>query len=308
MIVLQLLFGVIVPYAALVTFLGGMVYRVVAWAKVPVPFRIPTTCGQQKSLRWIKADNLENPHNILGVVGRMALEVLLFRSLFRNTRTVIKGGPRLAYVSNKYLWVGALVFHWCFLMIVLRHLRFFIDPVPSFVIFLQSLDGLFQIGVPVIYVSDVLIPLALGFLLVRRLASPRLRYISLPADYFPLLVLLGIVLTGVLMRHFFKTDVVEVKRLALGLFSLRPVVPVGVGFIFYLHLFFVSLLLAYFPFSKLVHMAGVFLSPTRNLVNNNRKRRHTNPWNYPVKVHTYEEYEDEFREKMKDAGIPVEKE
>jgi hypothetical protein len=55
-------------------------------------------------------------------------------------------------------------------------------------------------------------------------------------------------------------------------------------------------------------MAGVFLSPTRNLANNNRSVRHVNPWNYPVKVHTYEEYEEEFREFMKDAGIPVEKE
>ncbi|MFN3480827.1 MAG: menaquinol oxidoreductase, partial [Thermodesulfovibrionales bacterium] len=59
---------------------------------------------------------------------------------------------------------------------------------------------------------------------------------------------------------------------------------------------------------KLVHLGGIFLSPTRNLANNNRMVWHENPWNYPVKVHTYEEYEEEFREKMKMAGIPVEKE
>jgi hypothetical protein len=67
-------------------------------------------------------------------------------------------------------------------------------------------------------------------------------------------------------------------------------------------------LLAYFPFSKLMHMAGVFLSPTRNMANNNRAVRHINPWDYPVKTHTYEEYEDEFREKMKKSGVPVDKE
>ena len=38
-----------------------------------------------------------------------------------------------------------------------------------------------------------------------------------------------------------------------------------------------SALAAYFPFSKLMHMAGVFLSPTRNLANNNRMVRHVNP-------------------------------
>jgi len=69
----------------------------------------------------------------------------------------------------------------------------------------------------------------------------------------------------------------------------------------------VSVLLAYFPFSKLMHLAGVFLSPTRNLSNNSRFVRHVNPWNYPVKVHTYEEYEEEFRDKMIEAGLPVDK-
>jgi hypothetical protein len=57
-----------------------------------------------------------------------------------------------------------------------------------------------------------------------------------------------------------------------------------------------------------MHMGGVFLSPTRNLPCNTRAVRHVNPWNYPVEVHTYEEYEEEFREKMIEAGLPVEKE
>jgi nitrate reductase gamma subunit len=86
-----------------------------------------------------------------------------------------------------------------------------------------------------------------------------------------------------------------------------PVVPETLSPLFYGHLFLVTVLLAYFPFSKLVHMAGVFLSPTRNLAGNNRAVRHVNPWDYPVKVHPYDEYEDEFREKMKAAGVPVER-
>jgi hypothetical protein len=57
-----------------------------------------------------------------------------------------------------------------------------------------------------------------------------------------------------------------------------------------------------------MHLGGVFLSPTRNLANNNRAERHINPWNYDVKVHTYEEYEDEFREKMIKVGLPLDKE
>jgi nitrate reductase gamma subunit len=110
------------------------------------------------------------------------------------------------------------------------------------------------------------------------------------------------------MRYFTKVDIVGVKELAMGLVTFKPSVPQGIGAIFYIHLFLVCTLFMYFPFSKLMHMGGVFLSPTRNLSNNSRMIRHINPWNYPVHLHTYEEYENDFREKMKDAGIPVEKE
>jgi len=56
-----------------------------------------------------------------------------------------------------------------------------------------------------------------------------------------------------------------------------------------------------------MHMGAIFLSPTRNLPNNSREKLHRNPWNKPGKFRTYAEYEDEFREKMKKAGLPVEK-
>src|SRR3989337_1025227 len=81
---LHFFFGVVIPYIAIATFVIGIIYRVVKWGLSPVPFCIPTTCGQQESLPWIKQDKLENPSNTLGVIGRMALEVLFFRSLFRN--------------------------------------------------------------------------------------------------------------------------------------------------------------------------------------------------------------------------------
>ena len=55
------LFGVLIPYVALAVFLGGMAYRVISLANIPVPFRIPTTCGQQKSLPWIKQYSIEPP-------------------------------------------------------------------------------------------------------------------------------------------------------------------------------------------------------------------------------------------------------
>ncbi|MFH1486510.1 MAG: sulfate reduction electron transfer complex DsrMKJOP subunit DsrM [Chloroflexota bacterium] len=307
---IHLLFGVIIPYLAIAVFVFGLIYRVLKWARVPVPFCIPTTCGQQKSLPWIKANNLENPYNTVGVIGRMMLEVFLFRSLFQNTKSELRqGAQRLVYRGSKYLWLGAMVFHWSLLIILVRHLSLLTEPVPSFVLALQQFDGAFEIAMPTIFITDALILAALGYLLLRRLGDSYARYISLPADYLAVLLLLSVAVSGVLMRFFFKVNLVAIKEFALGMLSLNPFVPTeAIGLPFYIHLFLVSSLLAYFPFSKMVHMAGVLLSPTRNLANTSRMRRYVNPWDHPVKVHTYQEWEDEFRGVMKTAGLPLEKE
>ena len=69
---LDYLFGVVFPYLAFAVFLGGFIYRVTNWAKSPVPFRVPTTSGQGKSLDWVKQDKLDCPATFWQVVGRMA--------------------------------------------------------------------------------------------------------------------------------------------------------------------------------------------------------------------------------------------
>ena len=300
-------FGVVLPYLAGALFLVGLVSRVLGWARVPVPFRIPTTCGQQQSLPWIRQQKLDNPHNTLTVVGRMALEILFFRSLMRDTKARMVDDRGLVYGTDLSLWLGAMAMHWMMLGILIRHLRLITHPVPFFVTFLEEMDGFLEVGLPVFYVSSIAFLVAVAFLLIRRLRSPQVRYISLVGDYFPLFLLLGIGLSGFWLRHLARTDVVAIKQFALSLAHFAPVVPESVSPLFYGHLTLVCVLLAYVPFSKLTHMAGAFLSPTRNLANNNRRVRHVNPWDYPVKVHSYEEYEDELRDKMKAAGVPVEK-
>jgi nitrate reductase gamma subunit len=238
----------------------------------------------------------------------MALEVFAFRSLFRNTRIELRDGPKLDYGSNKWLWVAALAFHYAFLVVFIRHFRLFMEPVPFFVGALESVDGFVEVGLPRLMISGVVLLLAALYLFLRRVAVPQLRYISLAADYFPLFLIIGLATSGILMRYFIRVDITSVKELVIGLVSFHPTIPKGIGVIFYIHLFLLSVLIAYFPFSKLMHAGGVFFSPTRNMANDNRARRHINPWNYPVKVHTYAEYEDDFREKMIEVGLPVEKE
>ena len=305
---LQVLFGIIIPYIAVLIFIVGFAYRVMDWASSPVPFRIPTTCGQQKSLPWIKQNKIDNPFTTGGVIIRMILEILFFRSLFRNTTMALNEGPKISYVWEKWLWLAALAFHYSFLTVLIRHLRFFLEPVPVCLQWLEKIDGFFQVGLPGLFISGAVLLAAVTFLFLRRIYLPQVRYISLAADFFPLFLIISIAITGILMRYFTKVDVVGVKELAMGLASFHPAIPEGIGALFYIHLFLVSILFIYFPFSKLMHMPGVFMSPTRNLPNNTRAKMHINPWNYPVKVHTYDEYEDEFREKMREAGLPLEKE
>jgi len=306
---LQPLFGIYIPYAALSIFLIGFVLKVLGWAKVPVPFRIPTTGGQMKSdIEGIAHQKFDNPDTGGQVIVRMLLEVFLFRSLLRNTKAELREGPRLVYSTDIWLWLAGLAFHWSFLTIVVRHMRFFFAQVLMFIQQIEALDGFLEVFAPLLYITDAVILAAITYLFIRRVIIPQVKYISLPADYFPLFLIMGIVTTGVLMRYVTRIHIVEIKELAMSLVALKPVVPEGIGAIFFAHLFLVCSLIIYFPFSKLMHMGGVFMSPTRNLSNNNRRQHYANPWNYDVKVHGYAEYEDEFREKMKEVGLPLEKE
>jgi len=108
---LQVLFGIIIPYTAVLIFIVGFIYRVMDWASSPVPFRIPSTCGQQKTLPWFKQNKIDNPFTTGGVIIRMILEILFFRSLFRNTRMGLHEGPKISYIWEKWLWLAALEFH-----------------------------------------------------------------------------------------------------------------------------------------------------------------------------------------------------
>ena len=304
------LFTIFIPYAAVLLFITGFIYRVLKWASSPVPFHIPTVSGQQKSLSWIKADNINSPFTTGGVVKRLALEILLFRSLLKNEKIELEAPHRLLFKTSTLLWLGSMVFHWSLLVIGVRHLRFFLEPLPACIVILIRVDSILQDFfrlLPVPYITDALILIGLAYLFFRRMVYPQVRYISLPSDYFVLLLLGGIAISGVLMRVFYKQDLVQAKEWAMAMLRFQPMLPKGVTLLFYVHLFLVSFLAAYFPFSKLMHMPGIFLSPTKNLRNTSRNDRHINPWDHPVKVHTYEEYEDEFRGPMKEVGLPVEK-
>lgn len=299
---MHLVLGIIVPYLAFFIFLAGFLARIAKWIRVPVPFNITTTAGQQKSLPWIKANPIDNPSSYFGVILRMAGEVFIFRSLFRNTKSFLSKG-RLVTQSTKWLWTMALLFHYAMLIVVLRHIRFFVEIPPLPIRGIDLVDSMFQVGVPSLYLTGVAFVGAVTYLFLRRLGN-QMRVISNSADYFPLALLLLIGVSGMTIRYVYHADIPGIKEHMMSLVFFQPLTK-KLDDLFYVHLFLVSVFMIYFPMSKLVHAGGVFFSPTRNMPNNARFKRHINPWDYPVPPHSYEAYEDDFREKMIEAGLPV---
>lgn len=227
-------------YAATIILVVGLGYKIKQYANTPAPLKIPTTPA---------------PTTTTGVVMRMTREVVLFESLFKAT---------------KWTWIFAILFHVALLLVLLRHLRYFIEPIWGWVVLIQPFGK---------YAAFAMV-VGLGGLFARRIFVDRVRYISAPSDYLMLALLAGIAISGMLMKFVWHTDIVGLKAFILGLlsFNIFSLDPLPMDFMLLLHLALVITLMLIFPFSKLLHVPGVFFSPTRNQVDNPREKRHLAPW------------------------------
>src|SRR3989338_5451611 len=224
-------------YLAFALFALGLGYRIYDYARTPAPLKIPTTPA---------------PVNTGGVVLRMAREVVLFESLFK---------------ANLWTWGLGWLFHASLALVLLRHLRYFTEPVWSWVAFIQPF-GMYA-GITMMF--------GLAGLWARRILVERIRYISTPSDHLMLVLLLAIALSGLTMTFVSHTDVVAVKCFSLGLINFDwQSLPSSI--VLYAHLTMVALLLMIFPVSKLLHAPGVFFSPSRNQADNPREKRHIAAW------------------------------
>ncbi len=224
-------------YAATAILIGGLVYKIWVYARTPAPLKIPTTPA---------------PTTRTGVIIRMVRELTLFESLFK---------------SNKWIWLFGWVFHFALLVVLLRHLRYFTEPVWLWVGLVQPFG---------VYAGFGMLVGLLG-LWGRRILVDRVRYISGPSDHLMLILLLAIAGSGLLMRYVIRTDIIELKAFFLGLilFDWQSLPPDPVLLV---HLALVATLMIIFPISKLLHAPGIFFSPTRNQVDNPRERRHLAAW------------------------------
>lgn len=224
-------------YISAAVLLVGVSWKIVDYARTPSPLLIPTTPA---------------PTTTGGVVLRMFREVVLFESLFK---------------ANLWTWAAGWLFHVSLALVLIRHLRYFTEPVWSWVALAQPF-GLY---------AGLSMVLGLCGLWARRIFVERIRYISTPSDHLMLVLLILIAGSGLFMKLYSHTDVIGVKSFFLGMmrFDLQPLPADGA---LYLHLLLVASLLLIFPFSKLLHAPGVFFSPTRNQTDNPREKRHLAPW------------------------------
>jgi nitrate reductase gamma subunit len=125
--------------------------------------------------------------------------------------------------------------------------------------------------------AGLVFPIALLILIIRRFTNDRFATISLFADYFVLVLIILIGLTGLLMKYFMRTNLVDIKAFMLGLVTFSPA-QMPDSTLFLIHFSLVLILLVYFPFSKLMHAWGVLVSPARAQVDNPREVRHVTPW------------------------------
>ena len=94
-------------YAATAILVYGVFRKIFIYARTPAPLLIPTTPA---------------PTTATGVVWRMFKEVTVFESLFK---------------SNKWIWIFGWMFHIALFLVLLRHLRYFTEPVWTVVALVQ---------------------------------------------------------------------------------------------------------------------------------------------------------------------------
>jgi len=235
-LVLGTIFAVL-AYFATAVFVVGLLYRILLYVRAPAPLKIPTTPAPVKRS---------------GVVMRMAKEAVFFASLFK---------------ANKWTWLFGWVFHTALLLVALRHLRYFTEPVWLWVKWVQPFG---------LYAGFALVA-GLVALWLRRFSVERMRYISGPSDHLMLLLLIAIAVTGLAMKYVVRTDIVALKAFVLGLIYFEWQ-PIPADTVLLIHLGLVFVLMIIFPFSKLLHAPGLFFSPGRNQADNPREKRHLAPW------------------------------
>ncbi|ABO51701.1 Nitrate reductase, gamma subunit [Desulforamulus reducens MI-1] len=224
----------ILPYISVLVLTIGLLYRMGRWASGRIVHNITLTPA---------------PTTQTGAMLDIALEAVFFRSLYK---------------SDKPVWTGAWIMHVALFSILGGHVMGI------------GLLGLqfYYIGMTSAHTSEylsnllgtsfgVVIVLALLYLLYRRMTVQAVKEISAPSDYLHLLLLIAIVTAGNLMRFVPEWGIhyEPVRDYVANLLTFTPVtadMEVMHKPLFVIHLLLVQILMIILPFSKLLHIPGMF--------------------------------------------------
>lgn len=224
----------ILPYISVSVLTIGLLYRLGRWASGRIVHNITLTPA---------------PTTQAGAMVDIATEAILFKSLYK---------------ADKSLWSGSWIMHMSLFAILGGHvmgigllgLQFYYIGLTGEATseYLSNLLGT-SMGVVVL--------LGLLYLLYRRMSINEVKMVSAPSDYLHLLMLIAIVTAGNIMRfvpewgiHY--EPVRDYVAHLLTFSAITPDMEVMHKPVFVVHLLLVQILFMYLPFSKLLHIPGMF--------------------------------------------------
>ncbi|MCF8011469.1 MAG: respiratory nitrate reductase subunit gamma [Clostridiales bacterium] len=231
---MKLLIGQILPYITIIIFVLGVFYRLGRWVGTQIIHNITL------SDPWLKTNGQ--------VAVRIGTEAFLFRNFF---------------IFDKALWAGALLMHLSLLNVLGGHVVGFGTLGTQFAFIPGVSEQLSQsLSNDLGTIFGILLFVALAYLLIRRLSITPIKQLNKPSDILWLVFLLLIVGVGDIMRFFhqFHVEYEPVRDYVIALGTFQPVVNMELlsNPVFLVHFTLVNILLILFPFSKLMHLFGMF--------------------------------------------------
>jgi len=226
--VFEILATRIFPYFAIAVFIFGTGWRIRHWIK-----------GEKPKLTLFPV--VSSRFQAVAEIGK---EVVIFKSLLK---------------SNRKLWIGTWIFHAGIAVILVGHTRLVADWLASWTAGADPSEGFASFLDVISKGIGVIVVLAALFLLARRIFLKKVSEISSWEDYFMVTLLLAIAATGDALRFFGHVNQSEIREYVRGLIAIRPV-PAPENPVFILHFFLAQVLLVVAPFSKFMHIPGIFFS------------------------------------------------
>ncbi len=205
----------------------------------------------------------------------LAIAVTVYRSIYRPF-TVSSMSSQL--FERKKLYWGSIPFHYGIVLVLLGHLLAMVLPQDLRIwndvpirLYLAELTGL-MLGIWAL--------VGLVILLWRRVSEKRLRVLSTPMDYLVLVLLLVSAISGVIIASLYRfgtfwfTAIFSPYLVSILTFQPQVSLVAPLPFLIKLHVTNFFILLAVFPFSRLVHIItyplGYLIRPWQIVIYNRK--------------------------------------